>query len=1088
MNTYRIQFAIALLVLISVDGQIAFAQQAKRPLADRLAAEDVQQLAQDAREKGDAKRGAIAFHQRRVTCTQCHANGEEKPLLGPDIANLGKKVSDAYLIESVLHPSKEIAKNFESVIVITSKGNSIVGLSVKSDDKGVVLRDPASSGKTQFVPRANIDEEIKSKVSVMPTGLVNALADRQQFLDLIRYLMEVSAGGKERAIALRPDPALYAEKPASQPSGEQDEFDAVAEGKRFFETTGCVVCHVVAKDDVSLKSGPSLNGLFTNKQREREVGEANSTDRKKVVADKAYFLRSVRKAWDELAVAESGPTKGAMYLPIMPMYQKEVVADQDLEAVWHYLRTLADADQAGPASVTLKRQKRPVPKNHLEIPGETVVTTRARVFRAPLRNSSGRALHVGLANGMSYTFDPRMLSVRRIWSGGFLNLKPERSGRGNGASIVGQGAIVFLDKEAVLTPLTSKGKPVDFEFKEPDVQDYAAVEKHVWDGIDFKDAFEDLNAEYLGHQLESQNGEPSFRFRVGENQFSETVGLTNDGRIEITINAILMQPQQFKLRDTGLTDVEIDGGEFVDGVWSLPKTDQSAEFRLRARYAGGLVARSKIKVAENWASQPLVVEPAKGTKMPAGYAVENWQAPLDLYGRKQLFEPTGIAVAKDGTIVVATRAAGVWRIRDNQWTLFAEGAYECLGVWIEDERGDQIVVAQKPELTRMIDRDSDGRAEVFETVCDDYGFHANYHEYTHGPVRDKEGNYYFTLNLSHGGNERASWRAGGPYMGSMGGYRGWACRVTPAGKFEPYAFGLRSPAGLGFDPDGRLWYAENQGEYVGSSKLVPLEKDKFYGHLSGLIDLPGMIPEAKELHFDRWKDKLRKGAVWLPHGQVANSPGNPAWDVTGGTFGPYQGQMFIGDQTLSKLLRVVTEKVNGVDQGSVVLFADKLASGVMRPCFLPDGSLLIGQTGRGWGSRGGNQASLQRIIWDGKTVAGDLSHVTAGSNGLVVHFTQPLGDEVTEEELSKLINVQSWFYTNTQNYGSPQHDKRTDSIQTVSIATDRRSAVVKIVDFGKGTKWLDRIYQLQLKDSSKLFGDAPTWGSLEVYFTLRAIP
>ena len=45
----------------------------------------------------------------------------------------------------------------------------------------------------------------------------------------------------------------------------------------------------------------------------------------------------------------------------------------------------------------------------------------------------------------------------------------------------------------------------------------------------------------------------------------------------------------------------------------------------------------------------------------------------------------------------------------------------------------------------------------------------------------------------------------------------------------------------------------------------------------------------------------------------------------------------------------------------VVPFARFFASGVMRPVFLPDGSLLIGQTGRGWGAWGGQQASLQRL-------------------------------------------------------------------------------------------------------------------------------
>lgn len=40
-----------------------------------------------------------------------------------------------------------------------------------------------------------------------------------------------------------------------------------------------------------------------------------------------------------------------------------------------------------------------------------------------------------------------------------------------------------------------------------------------------------------------------------------------------------------------------------------------------------------------------------------------------------------------------------------------------------------------------------------------------------------------------------------------------ARKVTLSGAFEPYASGLRSPAGIGFNPDGRLWYAENQGDY-----------------------------------------------------------------------------------------------------------------------------------------------------------------------------------------------------------------------------------------------------------------------------------
>ena len=200
-------------------------------------------------------------------------------------------------------------------------------------------------------------------------------------------------------------------------------------------------------------------------------------------------------------------------------------------------------------------------------------------------------------------------------------------------------------------------------------------------------------------------------------------------------------------------------------------------------------------------------------------------------------------------IVVSTRTAGIWRIRNQKWELFAEGTCECLGLVSEDDAGDTIVIGQKPELTRLRDHDHDGRADDFLTVCDDIGFYGNYHEYTHGPVRDAAGNYYFALNLCHTENERASYRADGPYMGSMGGFRGWCCRVTPAGVFEPLASGVRSPAGLGIAPDGRLLYADNRGEYMGSSKISYLAKDRFDGHPSGLVSLPGMKPDSPEIAY-----------------------------------------------------------------------------------------------------------------------------------------------------------------------------------------------------------------------------------------------
>lgn len=869
----------------------------------------------------------------------------------------------------------------------------------------------------------------------------------------------------------------------------QDKIDAVAEGKKTFDTMGCMECHVTSPTDDSIKTGPPLYGLFHKYARDRAVILKGKEGQAKVKADREYFNRSVRQSWDQLAVAESGPTKGTAYPPAMPMYPKEIITDHDLDNLWHFLRTLNEPDQSGPSRVLVDKPRAAQVKSLLEIPNEVPVTNRPRVFRAPLKGSSGRALHVGLPDGMNYTFDPRTLSLRNIWTGGFLNLSQERKGRGKPGSARGFINQGIIESKGLLRPLTNSGEVIDFEFKEPDVLDHQAIRKWLWDDRDFPALLDSIDAEYLGHSLSRDGYQPLFRFRIGKNILTQSVASAGDQQIEFQISGKLSTPQKFQIDAEKLAGVKVAGGT-ISGTTVTLDPAKGPDYRITATLPTGLIARPALSVAENWTPQPLVKQASQAgnlpLELPAGYSIETWAAPKDLYGREQLFEPVGIAVAKDGTIVVTTRTAGVWRIRNNQWSLFAEGTYEALGVVIEDDKGDAIVIMQKPELTRLTDTNGDGRADQFETLCDDYGFHGNYHEYAHGPARDAEGNYYFALNLSHGGDEKTSWRAGGPFMGSMGGYRGWACRVTPDGKFEPYANGLRSPAGIGVDPNGRLWYAENQGEYVGSSKVVPLEKGKFYGHLSGLVTLPGtMKPDSPELNFKNWDYKIRKGAVWLPHGKLANSPGHPAWEQTSGKFGPYGGQMFIGDQTLSTMLRVQTEQIRGIDQGCVMPFARGLHAGAMRPCFLPDGSLLIGQTGRGWGARGGRQDSLQRVKYDGKTIPADIHHVTPTGKGFEIHFTTPLNKDISENQVLEALAIESWFYTNTGKYGSPEHDKRKEDLVSAVISPSRTAVAIEVKAFSK-KRSIDRIHHLKL-NTDGLF-ETPAWKTLEAYYTLRELP
>ncbi|HEY9155164.1 MAG TPA: hypothetical protein VIM69_08540, partial [Opitutaceae bacterium] len=433
--------------------------------------------------------------------------------------------------------------------------------------------------------------------------------------------------------------------------------------------------------------------------------------------------------------------------------------------------------------------------------------------------------------------------------------------------------------------------------------------------------------------------------------------------------------------------------------------------------------------------------------------------------------------------------AGIWRLSNGQWNLFAQGLFDSLGVQVEDKHGLKVVAGQKPELTRITDTTGDGIADSYETMTDAFSYHGNYHSYMHGPVRAADGSYFITLNLDDGTGQNWEYNANGKYMGTSGGFRGWAVHVPAKGGFEPFANGLRSPAGLGFGPDGKLYYLDNQGEYNGTSELYELKKDKFYGHPAGLVDLPGMTPDSPEIQWDVVASRREQPIALFPENRLANSPGNPVWQLPANKFGPFAGQMFVGDQTQSNLMRVTTEKVGDHVQGSIINFAVDLESGPMRPIFLPDSSLLIGEVGRGWQSKGGHIASLQRIIWDGKTVPPAIHHVSAAPGGFDLVFTLPIPAAVDDAAFLKDLKIQSWVYRNAPDYGSPELDDHAEDIKVASISQDRKTVRVTLVKTEQPVlqpNQTPRVYRITV-DGKPIFGDNIGPG-FEAFYTLYGFP
>lgn len=869
-------------------------------------------------------------------------------------------------------------------------------------------------------------------------------------------------------------------------TNEKELIDSVALGKEMFHAVGCEACHLVAPSETAVSSGPILFGLLRPEPRAREVAEGEG-HRFQVKANRDYLHRSIRAPADQLAVAESGPTRGQVYLPVMPAFTSEVLSDKQIDALGDYLATLNEPADRGPA-IKLVDQTPAPPYDPMADNLQWLVSDEVRLQRGPLVGTSGRSIHVGNPNGIHYSFDPRLLAVVKIWQGGFLDMSGELVNRGNRGLALGYDSreIAFGEREYLVAPLNAAGKPVDFSFKEGRFADFATFKAALNDPEDQLARIAAQDAQFLGYSRDSRDklAAPVFRYRVGRNVIETSTAISATGELVVRVSGKLASAQSFALNPLLLKGATVSGGKLEDQRWNLPAGNTDAT--LRGRIAVAANAWKPAASAYSFKRAPLGKAAATAT-LPAGYSIEDFYAPKDNYGRDQLFEALGLALAKDGTIVVATRTAGIWRIVNGEWRLFAEGLFDSLGVVVEDGKGLTVVAGQKAELTRISDTNGDGIADRYDTLFDAHSFHANYHTYMHGPVRAADGSYYFALNLVHDGTGQA-YTAGGNVMGTWGGFNGWAIRVKPDGAYELFAKGLRSPASLGVGPDGRVWYADNQGDFVATSKLFVLRKDAFYGHPAGLVDLPGMTPASPEIQYDRWADSREKAVILFPHNRVANSPGNPAW-VTDKKFGPFLGQMLIGDQTQSNLLRVSLQKVGNVEQGSVMPFFEGLESGVMRPLFLPDGSLLLGQTGRGWQAKGGKVAALQHVRWDGKTVAPAVVAMLATPKGFRLQFTQPLGKGVSVELLKAALSLESWTYRDAPDYGSPELDLRNESIASITVGADRRSVDVALAstDVPKvHPRQTARVYHAKLASQTLFDANAP--GEMNAYYTLYAFP
>jgi hypothetical protein len=417
-----------------------------------------------------------------------------------------------------------------------------------------------------------------------------------------------------------------------------------------------------------------------------------------------------------------------------------------------------------------------------------------------------------------------------------------------------------------------------------------------------------------------------------------------------------------------------------------------------------------------------------------------------------VLEAGGFTLMPDGKLAVSTRRGDIYLVEnpfsDKPETIkfkpYAKGLHEVLGITYHK---GWLYATQRCELSRLKDTDGDGRADIVETVSDAWDINGDYHEYAFGSRFDKNGHLWVVLCLTGSFNSNSK-------------YRGWCLRFDENGKMIPTTSGIRSPGGIGMNHLDEVFYTDNQGPWNGTCSLKHLVPGSFQGHPAGnrWYELPavkaalGKAPlepksgsrimvEAKKI------PQYVPPAILFPYNKMGKSASGIATDRTYGKFGPFRNQMFVADQSHSTIMRCSMEKVNNRWQGACFMFRQGFGSGNLPLLLTKDGSMFVGSTNRGWGSRGRKPFALERMVWTGKTPF-EVHEMRAKPDGFELTFTEPVDAKTAADVASYKLGTYTYIFQSS--YGSPEVDHTTPTITKAVVAADSKSVRLYIDGLQQG--------------------------------------
>ncbi len=1048
-------------------------------LEEQLTREGTRALAGAAVTQGDARRGAIVFYQPHLLCASCHEKGGRGEGLGPDLATLGKIVQPHELVEAILEPSKTIRKGYETVTVVTKDGKTLTGRLVEDRPDAVVLREPAPDGRTFKLPRAEIDARRDNGPSIMPAGLVNQLGSRQDFVDLVRYLIEIARAGPARALELRPDPALIGAAPLPEYEKELDHAAIIAgldarhyqRGAKIYDRV-CANCH--GNEDRAGSLPTSLrfgSGVFKNG------------------SDPFRMYQTITRGYGQMAPQSwMVPTqKYDVIHYIREKYLKTKNPTQYVEADSDYLDKLPKGKQRGPAAKAIEpwlaMDYGPSLAATVEV-GDDGSNIAYKGISVRLDQGAG-----GVARGRAWTlFEHDTLRLAACWTGmGFIDWKginwngehqvhPRLVGELHVANPSGPG---WADPET--------GSFVDPRPRGRDGRPYGPLPNR-W-------------AHYRG--LYHNGNRVILSYTVGTTPVLETAGLDGTAASPIFTRCFELGPRPSELvlqvahlagarpplrlvKAGSVGEVAVFASdarkEFVAAglsdspgafAWTLapdgnlrltvPKGKETLRFMLRvcngakeAELLAAATAVSRSETAPELASfarggpprWPEVVQTqTRFGRSDGPFAVDTLTYPESNPWLCQM-RFTGVDFLPGASAaVLCTWDGDVWQVngvdgKSNTltWRRIASGLFQPLGIKVVE---GQIHVSCRDQIAILHDLNGDGESDFYQSFNSDHQVTEHFHEFAMGLQTDDAGNFYYAKAARHA-------------LTALVPHHGTLLRVSRDGsRTDILATGFRAPNGVCVNPDGTFFLTDQEGFWLPKNRVNWVKPGSFHGNMWGYHDVTDTADSAME-----------PPVCWITN-SFDRSPGEIV-RVDGNGWGPLKGSLLNLSYGYGKIFVVLHEKAGQKMQGGLAtLQIPQFPTGIMRGRFHPGDGQLYTCGMYAWAGNQTQPGGFYRVRYTGKPIYVPIG-LRARRDGMAIKFTGAL-DPSTATDVSR-YSVRIWGLKRSENYGSDHINERSLAVRSATLSADGCTLLLTIPSLTP--TWCMAInYSIRAADGSEVSGE-----------------